>query len=185
MHPLRHLLCISIEHWIPIRWKPSKIIRNPPCEWVLLSHPKEIQFCPVTCFVQWLWSEVMYTTWKHHALKVTAFVCVCHFLKIYFVMEGRLLYSVGFCCTRMQISRSYTYITSILSVPPLPASYPSWSSECQTGLPVTQQLLTSDLFYTWWYISVDAGLSVLPILSFPAVSTSPFSMSVSPFLPYE
>ena len=100
-------------------------------------------------------------------------------------MGGRLLYSVGFCCTRMQISRSYTYITSILSVPPLPASHPSWSSECQTGLPVTQQLLTSDLFYTWWYISVDASLSVLPIISFPDVSTSPFSMSVSPFLPYE
>ena len=55
----------------------SKTMCNPPCEWVLLSHPKEITFCPVTCFVPWLWSGVMYTTSKHHALKVTACVCVC------------------------------------------------------------------------------------------------------------
>ena len=36
---------------------------------------------------------------------------------------------VGFCHTTKQISRNYTYISSLLSFPPLPASHPSRSSQ--------------------------------------------------------
>ena len=60
---------------------------------------------------------------------VCVFVCVCDFLKICFVMGGRLLYNVGFFCIRMHISHNYTTITSILSTPPLPPPYPSWPSQ--------------------------------------------------------
>ena len=61
------------------------------------------------------------------------FFCFLFNVKIFF-----LQYYVGFCHTTMQISHNYTYIASVLSLPPLPPLYPSWSSsqECQTGLPV-------------------------------------------------
>ena len=48
---------------------------------------------------------------------------------------------------------------------------------------VIQKLPTSYLFYTWYYIHVNCILSIRPLLPFPPVSTSPFSMSVPLFLP--
>ena len=40
---------------------------------------------------------------------------------------------VSFCCTTSQISHNYTYITSLLSLPPLPASHPLVITEHQAG----------------------------------------------------
>ena len=40
-----------------------------------------------------------------------------------------LQYCIGFCCTTMQMNHNYTYITSILSLPPLPHPSPSRSSQ--------------------------------------------------------
>ena len=44
------------------------------------------------------------------------------------VMGGKLLSNVGFCHTT-QIGHNYTYITSLRSLPPLPLSYLSRSSQ--------------------------------------------------------
>ena len=59
---------------------------------------------------------------------------------------------VGFCCTTTWISHNYTYIPSLLSLPPLPHPTPLDNTEQQAGLlynrSVIQQLLTSYLFFT-------------------------------------
>ena len=55
---------------------------------------------------------------------------------------------VGFCHT-MQSSHNQTYITSLLSLPPLHPSHPCRSSQSISQAPcVIQQLCTSYLFYT-------------------------------------
>ena len=77
---------------------------------------------------------------------------------------------VSFCCTTTWISYMYTYILSLLNLPPaLPPPFtslgyhrtPSWAPG------VMQQLPTSHLFYTWQCVYVSATLSVHPVLSFP------------------
>ena len=69
----------------------------------------------------------------------------------------------------MQISHNYTYITSLLSLSPLPQSLshhlghyrvPGWAH-------VIEKLFTIYLFYTWWCIYVCATFSICPTLSFP------------------
>ena len=51
------------------------------------------------------------------------------YLFIYFLIGGKLQCCVGFCYTTMQISHNYTYISSLLSLPPLNPSHPSMSSQ--------------------------------------------------------
>lgn len=67
----------------------------------------------------------------------------------------------------------------------LPFPHPTYlGHHREPGCPpcVIQQLLTSYLFYTWWCTYVDATFSIRPTLSPPTVSTSPLSISASPFL---
>ena len=67
---------------------------------------------------------------------------------------------------------------------PSPLSHPSKLSQTPSWAPcVLQQLPTSYPFYTRYCIYVNATVAIQPTLSFPALSTSPFSMSVSLFLP--
>ena len=80
----------------------------------------------------------------------------------------------------------YVYLPSLLSLPPLPHpsplghhGAPGWTS-C-----VTEQLPTSYAFYARQCVDVNATHSVHPILSFPRCVRSPFSTSVSPFLPWK
>ena len=54
----------------------------------------------------------------------------CNLLNIFF--NWRIIavqYSIGFCHRTRQISHNYTFITSLLSLPPFPSSHPSRSSE--------------------------------------------------------
>ena len=96
----------------------------------------------------------------------------------------------GFCHTTMQISQNcvcvyiYIYVISLLSLPLLLSSHPSRPSQSTCWAPcVTYKLLTSYLFYTLQCIYVYATLSICPSLFSPTVSTSPFSIPASPFLP--
>ena len=75
-----------------------------------------------------------------------------------------LQWCVDFCHTTTQIINNYTYVTYLPCTHPIPLSHhrvPGWAP-C-----VIQQLLTSYLFHTWWYIYVDATFSIHPTLSFP------------------
>ena len=110
------------------------------------------------------------------------FISSLPFLKLNLLFNWRkiaLQCCTGFCHTTTRINHSYTYITSLLSLSPLPPHptplghhrVPGWAP-C-----AIQQLLTSYLFSRWWYIYVNATFSVCPTLS--AVFTSPFSTSVS------
>ena len=80
------------------------------------------------------------------------------------------------------ISYMYTHIPFLLSIyPPL---LPPPGRHRAPGLApcVVRQLPTSCLFYTWQHTSVNATLSIPSTLPSSSVSTSLFSMSVSPFL---
>ena len=62
----------------------------------------------------------------------------------FFWWKIALQFCVGFCHTTMQISHNYTYIPSLLGLPPQPhptlstpaPPYPQVITECQAGLPV-------------------------------------------------
>ena len=90
---------------------------------------------------------------------------------------------VSFCCTMKWISSTYTSPPSWTSLPqPLltPLSHhraPGWAPYA------IQQVPTSYLFYTWYCIYANATIPVLATLPSHPVSTSPFSLSVSLFLP--
>ena len=93
---------------------------------------------------------------------------------------------VGFCCTTKQISHNYTFITSLLSLPPLPYPTPQGHHRAPGWAPcVIQQLLISYLFYTWQRIYVDTTSPFIQLFLSPTVSTSPISISVSSFLPFK
>ena len=69
----------------------------------------------------------------------------------------------------MQISHNYTHITSLLRLPPLPATYPSRSSQsarlgCLCYIATSHQL---SLLYVIVYIYVNATFSIHLTLSFP------------------
>ena len=92
---------------------------------------------------------------------------------------------VSFCHTTVEISHNYTFITSLLSLLPLPSSYLSGSSEstrlgslCYTATYHLLSVLHMGVYICWWYF-----LHLYHSLP-PAVSTSPFSISEFPFLPY-
>ena len=78
---------------------------------------------------------------------------------------------VSFCCTTMWISSKYTYIPSLLSLPPtyLPSSHPSRSSQ-STKLSFLCYIAASHyLFYTWQCISVNATFPIHLTLFFHCV----------------
>ena len=91
---------------------------------------------------------------------------------------------VSFCSITSRISHMYAYILSLLSPPPNLLFYTSRSSQHRAELP----LLCSSFLLAVWFIHGSVDMSVLlsqfphPTPS-PAVSSSPFSMSVPPFLP--
>ena len=80
---------------------------------------------------------------------------------------------------------NYTYITSLLRLPPLPLSYPSrWIRDCQAGIPVLYSNCSPDIYFTHGSVYMLMLLSpFIPLSPFPIVSMSPFSISASPFLP--
>ena len=101
---------------------------------------------------------------------VCVWVCVFNFYNFF-----------NFCHT-MQISYNYTYIPFLMSLPPLPPSLPSKSS--QTGLPVLHGNFSPPIHPTPHSVYMSRILCPFVPLSFSyPVSTSPFSTSVSPFLP--
>ena len=82
---------------------------------------------------------------------------------------------VGFWHTTMCISYKYTFIPFLLDIFPPPASH-SFQSSQSTEL--------SSLYFTHSNVYVSVLLSQLfPCFPSPSVSTSPFSMSASLFLP--
>ena len=118
---------------------------------------------------------------------------------------------VGFCYTTTQISHNYTYITSLLSLPPLPPSHPSRSSQ-STQLGSLCYIATSHQLPILYMVIPNTGIQpsssvleadsllpnppgkssvcvsmlpppLVPLSPSPAVSTNPFSISESPFLP--
>ena len=100
-------------------------------------------------------------------------------LKIFLNWSLIALHScVAFCCISTWISYKYTYVSSLLSLPPTPLGHhraPSWA------LCAMQQLPTSYLLYTWWCIYVSPTLSICPTLSFLHCVHKPFSRSASLF----
>ena len=91
---------------------------------------------------------------------------------------------VRFCHTIMQISRNYTYITSLLSLSPLPQTLCSRSSlSTRLSSLCYKRLLTMCICFTYGSVFMSRPLSLLiSLYNSPTVSTSPFSISVSPFL---
>ena len=75
-------------------------------------------------------------------------------------------------------------MSSLLDLPPPPASHPSRSSQStKLSFLCWERLPTSFLFYPWPRIDVSAALPVHPTLPFPRpVSTCPFCTSASLFL---
>ena len=110
---------------------------------------------------------------------------VGHFLLIFNWRIIALQCCAGFWHRTMWISLQYTYVPFFLTLlliacPPhsTPLGYyrvPDWAPY------VIQQLPTSYLFYIWWCICFNVALSIHPTLSFPTVSASLFSTSVSLF----
>ena len=73
---------------------------------------------------------------------------------------------VGFCHTTTQISRNYTYITSLGSLPPFPCATPLGPRRAPGWPPcVTQQLLASCLSDTRECTHGDAAFCSRPTLS--------------------
>ena len=96
----------------------------------------------------WLWYiYVFFFLIKKNILQ--CFVCSCHMI--------------------MQTSHNYTYIPSPSSLSPLPASYPSRSSEYQTGLPVIHSnfphpSILYPIMYTCWCYFFHLALTLPPKL---------------------
>ena len=100
---------------------------------------------------------------------------VCHFFFIIVALQCCVI----FCSTAKRISYTYTYIPSLSSLPPMPISHPSRSSQ-STQLSSLHQIPTSSPFYTWQCIFINSSLLIHPPFS---VSTCPFFMSASLSLP--
>ena len=86
-----------------------------------------------------------------------------------------------------EVNQLYGYIYPSLDLSPTPCPHctplghhraPSWALYAILQVPI------SYLFYTWQCIDVKPKLPIHPTLSLLLVSTCPFSMSVSLFLPW-
>ena len=123
----------------------------------------------------------------HVLYKNTFKVCIFFFFKNLFFNWRKITFQccVGFRHTK-QISHNYTYITCLLSLPPLPSFYPSRSSQgawqCSLCY-IATSLPPLAIYFTLQCIYIDASLSIHPALSSPTVSINPFSTFVSSFLP--
>ena len=94
---------------------------------------------------------------------------------------------VSFCCSTKYISYMYTYIPSLLDLPPAaprPHRTHLGHHRALSWAPCAiQQVPTSHLFYTWSCIYVHPNLPVHPTPASPTtVSTRPLSTSASLFL---
>ena len=70
-------------------------------------------------------------TWPHRALR-TLYLHAYLVTLLFFFFNGwkiALQCCVGFCRITTRISQKYTYLPFLLSLPPLPTSYPSCSSQ--------------------------------------------------------
>ena len=113
--------------------------------------------------------------------------------QFYFLTEGYLLYNVVLFsaiqqCKSVIILYIYMYIYTYLSPPPfasLPLPIPPLQviTGCQAGLPGLYSRVLLDIYvmHDSGYMSMLLSQLTLPLPS-PAVSTSPFPTSVSPFL---
>ena len=98
--------------------------------------------------------------------------------------EIALCCCVGFCHTTTRISRNSTYITSLLSSPPFPPCHPLVITEHQAGPPGLPISFTLAICFTHDSLFMSMLLSPsVSLFPYPTVSTSPFSVSASPFLP--
>ena len=104
-----------------------------------------------------------------------------------FIFNWRIInlhYCVGFCHTSTWISHSYTYVPSLLNLPPTP-SHPSRLSE-STGfeLPASHSKFPLAIYFPYGNVYVLMLLSrFIPPSSFPTVPASLCSVSASPLLP--
>ena len=105
------------------------------------------------------------------------------------IFNGRIIdlqCCVGFCHTMMWISHKYTYVSSLLNLPPRTYPIPSFciATEYQIELPVLYSNFALPTYFTYGDIYVSMLFSqFIPPSPSPAMSRSLFSMSVSLFLP--
>ena len=111
------------------------------------------------------------------------------FLSFFFFFNWRIIALqcyIGFCRTIMQISHMYTYISPLLSLPPIHPHLATLGLHraCLTQLPVLYNsfLLAIYLTVDGVYVSIILSQFVTPCSSH-AVSTRWSSMSASLFLP--
>ena len=88
-----------------------------------------------------------------------------------FIFNWRVIalqYCVGFCHTSTRISHSYTYVPSILTLPPISHPLPPPQLSQSSGLSFLSHTASSHwLFYSWWCVCFHATtLSVRPTVSF-------------------
>ena len=97
-----------------------------------------------------------------------------------------LQYCVGFCYTTTRISHRHTYVSSFLNHPPTFQSIPLLYLSQSTGfeLPASYSKFPLSILHIAMYKRqcYFITLSIHHILSSPPVSTSLFSMPVSPLL---
>ena len=120
-------------------------------------------------------------------LNLFFYVIFCFFLNL-FTFNWRLIalqYCTGFCCTLTWIRHRYTYVPSLLNLPPTSHSIlPLWVViEHQCEFPKPYSKFPVDIYFTYGSIYVSMLLFIHPTLFFPLVCTSLFSMSTSPLLP--
>ena len=143
------------------------------------------QICIILMFVRGEWSFMLFP------IPVRIFLS---FPKIYFFSGGKLTqYCVGFYHRIMWISHNYTYILyiynytyipSLLSLPPLPHPTPLGHHRVPSWAPVLCSNLSIPICFTHDRVYMLMLLSpFIPLSPSPTVSTSPFFISVSPFLP--
>lgn len=123
------------------------------------THPRH---CSASSFHVAFYSGVGSHQWWLWYIVVRFFL----FNLIYFFF---LQWCVCSCHTIMQTSHNHTYVPSLSSFPPLPASYPSRSSGNQTGLPVLHSSFSHPsilypIMYTCWCCFFHLSHSLPPTL---------------------
>ena len=95
-------------------------------------------------------------------------------------------YCVTFCCTTKRTSHMHVRVPIS---PPTWASLPSFLSDTSRSSQSTEPIslcyaVASHYLFTFGSVYMSMLLSLCPSFPLPAVSSSPFSMSTSLFLPY-